>query len=153
MIAGLAQALTASPLGTLMRTSSWAYPAANVAHLFGLALLAGSILAVDLRLAGLWRRIPLAPLSAALTPLAVAGLVVFALSGCAMFAADADALVRSRVFGWKLAIVALATANALVFHWRARRGTAGPNTMRAAALLSILLWSTAIVLGRMIAYS
>ena len=54
----------------------WVYPLANVLHVVGVVLLIGGIGVVDLRVAGLWRRLPLVALSRALTPIAVAGLVI-----------------------------------------------------------------------------
>lgn len=140
-----------------MRTSAWAYPLANVAHLFGLTLLAAGIVAIDLRILGLWRRLPLVPISAALTAVAVAGLVIFALSGAAMFAADAAALVKSPVFLGKMGVVGLALLNALVFRKRAGADLGhwdiqAPFWARASAAASLSLWSAAIICGRMIAY-
>ncbi|MDP3383095.1 MAG: hypothetical protein Q8S47_07195, partial [Phenylobacterium sp.] len=64
----LAALLEASALGQWARGSAVAYPVANVAHLLGLVLLVGGIGVVDLRLAGLWRGLPIAALSRALTP-------------------------------------------------------------------------------------
>ncbi|CFU11540.1 Uncharacterised protein [Bordetella pertussis] len=52
--------LEACALGAWMRGSSWAYPAANLAHLLGLVLLVGAMLLLDLRLLGLGRRFALA---------------------------------------------------------------------------------------------
>jgi uncharacterized membrane protein len=140
-----------------MKGSAWAYPLANVTHLFGLVLLAGGIMAVDLRIAGAWRRLPLASLSAALTPFAIAGLALFAISGFAMFASDATALIGSPIFLIKLCVVALALANAIAFRRMSRGKLArweggAPATARLLAILSLILWAAAIVLGRMIAY-
>lgn len=141
----------------MMRSSAWAYPLANVAHLFGLVLLAGGIMAVDLRIMGFWRKLPVRPLSDALTPFAITGLLIFALSGAAMFAADSRALVGNDVFLLKLWLVGLAVANAFAFR-RFSRGSLDswgrkiPFLARASAAVSLLLWSAAIICGRMIAY-
>jgi uncharacterized membrane protein len=157
MIDAGARALFESPLGLVMRETSWAYPLANIAHLFGLALLAGGILAVDLRLMGAFRRIPLAPLSAALTPFAITGLVLFAASGLALCATEATTLIGQPVFIAKMAVIALATGLALGFRWRwhneLRLWTGRvPLAPRVLAAMSLSLWSSAIILGRMIAY-
>lgn len=152
-----AQALEASPLGAAMRGGlRGLYPAANVAHLFGLVLLVGGIGVLDLRVAGLGRQIPLAPLSRLLTPIAVLGLVVVAGSGFLLFAADAGPLAENRTFQWKLALAALALANALLFR-RAfgdfRPGREPRVAARALAVASLALWLTVGALGRMIAYT
>ena len=140
-----------------MRSSAWAYPLANVAHLFGLALLAGGIMAVDLRIMGFWRRLPVKPLSDALTPYAMAGLAIFAISGMAMFAADAVTLAKSDIFFIKLGLVGLAVGNALAFRRFSQKRLArwdrrAPLRARVSAAISLCLWSAAIICGRMIAY-
>lgn len=117
-------------------------------------LLLGGIGVVDLRIAGMFQALPLDPLMRALTPLAVTGLALMALSGPILFAADAGALARSSIFGWKLALIALALLNALAFR-RLRRGKRDePATLeRLLAIASLLLWLTVAACGRMIAYS
>lgn len=153
-----AAALEASAFGVWMRTSSVAYPVANLIHLLGLVLLLGGIGVVDLRLLGFGRKIPLAPLSRFLTPLAVAGVVLMLASGVMLFAADAGPLLRAPLFGWKVAVIGLALVNALGFQvlWRGRLeswGHAPPLFARGMAAASIALWLTAATLGRLLAYA
>lgn len=134
-----------------------AYPAANLAHLLGLLLLVGGIGVVDLRLAGLLRPLPIAPLLSALTPLAIAGFLLLAASGSVMFAADARSLVGNPMFERKLAMIGLAFANAGLFAWLWRRRVAGwgesvPAAARLAGVASLLFWLLAAAFGRLIAY-
>ena len=153
----IAAAIEGSAYGEWARGSAYAYPVANLLHLLGLVLLVGGIGIVDLRLAGLFPRIPAAPLSRALTPLAIAGLILMAASGSVLFAADAVPLAGSTIFRWKLALIAVALANALAFRllWRTR--IAGwesdpPMIGRVMAAGSVLLWLCVGSLGRLIAY-
>ena len=149
-----AAAIEASQAGIFARGSPWVYPVANLLHLLGLILLVGAIGILDLRIAGTFPALPLVPLSRALTPLAVAGLVLMALSGPVLFAADAVALSRSATFGWKLALIAVALANALAFRLLWRNGEAEPSaTLRLMAVVSLTLWLWIAALGRLIAYS
>jgi hypothetical protein len=106
-IDGAAAALEASVLGTWARGSAIGYPLANLAHLLGLVLLIGPIGLLDLRMAGLFRDIPLRPLARATVPLAAIGLLLLAPSGLVMFAADATALVGAPIFQWKMAVIVL----------------------------------------------
>lgn len=134
------------------------YPFANVFHLLGLVMLVGGIGILDLRLAGLFRRIPVAPLSAALTPLALAGLALMVPSGVTMFAADAATLVHSPTFRWKLLLIVLALGNAILFRllWARRLGRwdlEPPPAGRLMAAASIMLWLSVAAFGRWIAYS
>lgn len=158
LLAGLAEAVQGSDYGRWAAQSALAYPAANVVHLLGLVMLVGGIGTLDLRLAGAFRALPPAALSRALTPIAIIGLVLMAASGSILFAADAVALAGSAVFGWKLALISLALANAIVFRlaWRHRieRWASDPPVAgRLMAAGSVCLWLTVLVLGRMIAYS
>lgn len=155
-LTAIGEAIQASPFGV------WAggdiYPVANVVHLLGLVMLVGGIGVLDLRLAGLFRAIPVPPLSAALTPIALAGLALMVPSGATMFAADAGALVDSTTFRWKLVLITLALANAVAFRvlWGRKldRWTGNPPLAgRLMAVASILLWLAVGTLGRWIAYS
>jgi hypothetical protein len=153
-----AEALEASTPGAWMRGSAIAYPVANLAHLLGLVLLLGSALLMDLRLAGLFRRLPADALARVLLRAAICGLLILAVSGGLMFAADAGALVKSAFFRWKLALIALALANIAAFHklWGSRfehwdaRARPGARLMATA---SAALWLAIAALGRLIAYS
>ena len=135
-----------------------AYPIANLVHILGLVMLVGGIGILDLRLAGLFRRIPTAALTAALTPIAIAGLLLMIPSGVTMFAADASTLVNSSTFRTKLLLIGLALANAIAFRfiWQRRIeqwDTNPPAWGRVMAAVSILLWLSIAGLGRWIAYS
>jgi len=153
----LAAALEASALGGWMRSGGWSYAAVNVAHLFGLALLVGPIVLLDLRLLGFGRQFPAQAVSRALTPFAAAGLLVALLSGIALFSADASALIGNRLMQAKLLAIALGLGNVALFHalwarhlpqWDRVR----PHLARVSALLSIGVWLVVRVAGRVIGY-
>jgi hypothetical protein len=154
-LAAIAARVAETPFADWAAGSSWAYPAANVAHLLGLVLVIGGIGLVDLRLMGLFRRLPLQPLADALTPLAIAGILLLATSGSVLFAADAAALAQSDTFRTKLVLIALALANAIAFRLLYGRSPADPPPVsaRLMAAASVLLWLSVGTLGRMIAYS
>jgi hypothetical protein len=143
----------ASALGRAARGGDWTYPVANLVHLLGLTLLIGPIGIVDLRIAGAFRALPLLPLSRALTPVAIAGLVLIALSGIVLFSADARALIHSPLLRAKLLLILLALANALAFRMLWRGDEPVPTSLRIMAVASIGLWLTVATLGRLIAYT
>ncbi len=135
-----------------------AYPIANVVHILGLVMLVGGIGILDLRLVGLFRRIPTDALAAALTPIAIAGLLLMIPTGAIMFASDAATLVNSSTFRTKLLLIILALVNAIAFRfiWQKRiaQWDASPPVLgRAMAAASILLWLSVAAVGRWIAYS
>jgi hypothetical protein len=149
--------LDAIGFGHWARSARLVYPVANVVHLLGLVMLVGGIGVVDLRLAGLWRTMPLPPLARTLTPLAIAGLCALAASGPILFAADGVSLAASSMFHLKLVLIALALANAVAFRALWRRAPGGdidghmPTRLMAGG--SLLLWLGVMTAGRMIAYT
>ncbi len=153
MLEGLAATLEVSAFGKVARESAWLYPAANLIHLLGLVWLVGGIGLVDLRLVGAFRALPLVALSRALTPFAIAGILMLAASGTVLFAADASALVRSPRFLTKLLLIAIALANALAFRFWWRGEEVPPRLLKILAGASLLLWISVAALGRLIAYA
>lgn len=152
-----AQAIEHSALGVAMREAILAYPAANLLHILGLTLLVGPIIALDLRLLGLARVIPLPAASRLLTPLAVAGLILLLASGPAMFAADAGPLADHPLMQLKIALAAFAIINAISFRmlWQKRLAdwdASAPTLGRIQAMASIAAWLTIAICGRLIAY-
>src|SRR3546814_13159561 len=101
-------------------------------------MLVGGIGVVDLRVIGLWRRLPMAELSRALTPVAVAGLVLMAASGSILFAADGAAPARSAIFERTLLIIAAALAPpaALRWVWNARMARWADGAPRPAQAIA-----------------
>lgn len=128
-----------------------AYPALEVLHIVGIALMLGSLVLLELRVWGLGRDVPLAPLARLALPTSVAGFGLIASSGLLMFAADPAGLLANRAFVAKLVLVGLAALNAALFH--ARSGLARADAVaRAQTALSLGLWLAAIIAGRWIAY-
>lgn len=157
LILAAADWLDAIGLGPWARSGAWVYPVANTLHLLGLVMLVGGIGILDLRVLGLWRRLPLAALSRALTPVAVAGLAVIVPTGVVLFAADGQALAGSAVFERKLVLILFALVNAAAFRWIHGSGIDGwgdraPMSARIMSGLSLLLWLAIGTLGRWIAY-
>lgn len=154
----LMQALEASALGELVRTSRWLYPLASVLHVLGLAFLLGSIAVFDLRVLGFGRGLSLEGCAALLLPIARGAFLLQLASGFLMFAADADHVYDNPYFLLKLALILVALLNILLFHRRLRRdrffgqGADAPGWARTGAAVSLLTWVGVAVAGRMIAY-
>jgi len=116
-------------------------------------MVVGAIGVVDLRVLGYGRGLPMQRLSAALTPIALAGFALMVISGVLLFVADAKALAGSPIFLTKLGLIALAGLNALAFRvGRRRLDDHPPVPARVAAGLSLALWVTVVITGRLIAY-
>jgi hypothetical protein len=137
--------------------SLFAYPGMLFFHTFGLAIVVGISIAVDLRLLGFATRIPLASMRALFRYLWL-GFWINAVSGAMLFAADAPRKAQNPLFEIKLALVALGmTVMTLVYRHLLRAGREPRETSRTGprllAIASLLIWTAAIAAGRLIAYA
>ncbi len=153
-------ALEATALARELRDSVWVYPLVNTGHIAGIALLVGSIIPLDLRLLGAWRSVPLAPLWHVLPRTAATGLILAITFGLLLFATRATEYIASGYFLAKMAVVALATANAVSLHLLNSPSVAHdsvatrrpPKRVRIGASVSLVGWLTALTLGRLVGY-
>jgi hypothetical protein len=149
-----------SALATFVSQSTWAYPAIETLHILGIALVFGPILIFDLRVLGFNRSLGVHALHRALLPWVWTGFTVNLLSGALLFIADAAALAANPAFRIKLALLALAGLNALLFQARlfpsvAAGEASGDRATRGAKLSSAAsfgLWLAIITAGRLMAY-
>ena len=136
--------------------SLWAYTFVLSLHAIGLAVVAGLSSALDLRLLGVARAVPLAPLQA-LFPFMYAGFWINAASGLALLAANATGMLANPLFYLKIGLVLAA-----VLLMRGIKSVFGdpsfvsagvvPARARLLAGASLACWGGAIVAGRMTAY-
>lgn len=153
----LLAALGDTGVASFLRGSRYAYPLVNAAHILGLALLVGSIAALDARILGFARVVSLDHAARLLLPFTIGGLVLALVTGAALFIVKPGEYAANPVFLVKLGLLALALANAawlrLRTDWAVALG-AGPVApgVRASAALSLLLWVAVLVAGRMIAF-
>jgi hypothetical protein len=153
--------LEGSALGQLMRTSGvWTYGAVNLVHILGISTLFGSVLAFDLRLVGLWRRVPLAALERPLVTLAAVGFAVAVTSGLALISTNGTEYIGNPFLVAKLVAIALGLANIAAVQflpaWRTR--SIEPHSrsqrfgLRVVGATSLACWLGAVAAGRMIGY-
>lgn len=131
----------------------WAYPTVLTLHTVGLALLVGANIAVDLRLLGFGRKIPLETFTIAF-PVIWAGFWINTISGAMLFAADATTKGTTTIFQLKIGLIVLGIINIWLLK-RAAFGSSLPTITIPARLLagtSLLIWMIAIALGRFMAY-
>jgi hypothetical protein len=144
-------------VGALMQTK-WAWPAAESAHFIGLTLLFGSIAAWDLRLIGLMKEVPVAAFHK-LVPFAVLGFAINAASGSLFLMTFPDQYVYNTAFQLKVLCLILAGLNVLLFYLvtfpriaTLEPGRQPPLLGRLSGAVSLGLWMTVIVCGRMITF-
>jgi hypothetical protein len=154
----LEAALASFPQIEALMERNWVWPIVESIHFVGLTLLFGSIAAWDLRLLGLARQAPIAAFHR-LVPCAVIGFAINATSGAFFLMADPDQYVYNPAFHLKMFCVLLAGANAAFFYVTMFRGVKQlgpgarePGMARLSGVVSLVLWITVIICGRMITF-
>jgi hypothetical protein len=153
----LLEAIESSAYPTFVRESPslWAYTLVLSLHAMGLAVVVGFSSAIALRLLGVARSIPLAPLGG-LFPVMYVGFWVNALSGLALLSANARGMMGNPLFWAKIAFI---VGGVLVMRLLRRTVFSGPIanddaplSARRLAVASLACWGLAIVAGRLTAY-
>lgn len=146
-----------SPLGEAIRDSRWLFPAIESIHLLALAVIGGAVLLMNLRLLGLGiRQQPAAQLWRDTRPWLFGSLTVMLVTGMLLFTSEATKLYYHEAFWVKMSALLLAmlfTFTVLRKVALAEPGRVAPLWSKAAALISLLLWSTVGVAGRWIGFS
>lgn len=136
---------------TGIQLSSWAYPALEVAHIVGIALLVGNLVLLELRVFGRGRGLPVQELARLSLTLAGIGFSLAALSGSLMFATQPSELLANRAFTVKMLLLFVAGSNAAMFHARQSLEKLD-RTARVHMVIATLVWLAVITCGRWIAY-
>ena len=142
---------TAVATWTRESPSLWAYPTILALHSFGLAVVVGGSFAIDLRLLGRARGIPLKTLEPIFT-IVWWGFVVNAASGLLLFMADATRKSTQPVFGVKLGCIALALVATIAMARQVKAASERTEFSPLLPIVSIVLWLGAITAGRLMAY-
>ena len=143
-----------------LRHSTLVYPLVNAGHIFGVALLVGGIVPLDLRLLGLWRHYPVMVFVGVLRTTSALGLGLAVVCGALLFATAASDYAGSVLFRVKMVVVLLGLANALILGRVLKRrdirslpmDARMPLPVRAGALLSLVFWVSALIFGRLLGY-
>lgn len=153
--------LQGSALGHVMRSSGvWTYGIVNLIHILGIATLFGSVLMLDLRLLGVWRKVALPAITGATVPIAKIGFLVAACSGICLLATKATDYIGNPFLYIKFPAIGLAILNVGVLNasaaWKQHKlrdlSPREQSNLRVMGGLSLFCWLTAIAAGRLIAY-
>jgi hypothetical protein len=129
-----------------------AYPALEVLHIVGIALLLGNLALFELRVLGFGGELPVPALARLALRLALLGFALVGFSGLLMFAGQAAELLANRAFVIKMGLVMLAGLNAAWFHARGSLQLLDREA-RMLTVVSLGLWLAVIICGRWIAYA
>jgi uncharacterized membrane protein len=134
----------------------WAWPAAEVFHFIGLAVLFGVAIAVNLRLLGATKHVALVD-AYKLLPLAMGAFVIQGITGMMFFVAQAFQYIDNPAFHWKILLMLLAAANVLCLtlfddFWELGPEDDAPVVAKVASASQLLLWVGVLFFGRMLPY-
>lgn len=135
-------------LAQTMKYSLWLYPTVETIHLWGIGMLFGSVVLMDLRVLGFGQRLDYSALSRLGVMVAVFGFSLAALTGSMMFITHAAELISSRLFVMKMSLVFILLGNAMLLRMRSDIN----GFVKAQAIVSLVGWATVIGLGRWLAY-
>lgn len=150
--------LHATAVSDAIRSSPWLWPWCEITHFVGLSLLVGVVGFFDLRLLGLFRRVPLNA-AWALMPWGKLGFAMAAVTGVTFFIGAPEQYINNVAFYAKLAFLLIAGLNAIAFEFfygaAVKASTAvdaTPTVYRAIAIVSIVSWFFVIYWGRMLPF-
>jgi len=139
-----------------LMTSRWGWPIAEVFHFSGLCLLFGTVGLFDLRMLGVARGISLRALHR-LIPVGLAGFAMSVATGFMFVTTAPDQYLYNPALQSKLALLALAGINMLLFYgttaravWATSDDALPPLRARVFGAVSLACWLGAIACGRVI---
>src|SRR5580704_7414628 len=116
-ILSICEWIDGSVFSTAIRESIWVFPIIETVHLLGIAVSAGTILFVDLRLLGMgMQRERLSDVLEQLQPWTLSAFLAMVVTGALLFVSEAVKCYHSVFFQVKVGMLALAAVNAVLFH-------------------------------------
>jgi len=153
--------LQATSWAVFIHQTKWAFTTIEVIHLIAIAAVIGSIAVVDLRLLGLASaRRPFTELAREILPYTWAAFAIAAITGSLLFISQATQYFVTPTFWGKMAIMAVAGINMVIFEFITVRGVKEwdvkpnlPLSARLAGGISLACWALVFVFGRWTGFS
>ena len=144
-----------------LHESLYLYPWIESTHVLSICLFFGTLLFVDLRLTGkVFNNLSVVDMNRKVLPLTLFGFLVMSVTGLLLFYAIPVRNYQNIFFRIKILLIVIAGINALFFHRRMSKeakvwdkDSSIPSSMKNSAITSLVLWSSVIISGRMIAYN
>jgi hypothetical protein len=160
-IASFLSWLAASGLATKIRDSLFLFPLIESTHVFGLALVFGTISIIDLRLLGIASgQRSFQRMASDILKWTWAAFALTALTGALMFITNAPVYYHNFYFRAKMLLLVLAGINMFAFELTAGRtipawdkAPSAPRAGKAVAALSLVTWIGIIFMGRLIGFT
>lgn len=138
--------------------NAWVMPTLETLHFFGLCLLLGSLLIIDMRMLGWFRQINIGA-AHALLPWVFIGFGINLVTGILFYFGDPGRYTINIAFQLKMLLVILAGFNALLFYWKidpvmAEWGAHDdtPPIAKVVGASSLVFWFGVLIYGRMIPF-
>ncbi len=155
------EAIQASPLGVYIAESAWAFPTFETIHVFAVVTVFGTIAVMDMRMIGLASTgRPITAVSRDTLTFTWTAFVVAAITGTLLFTSKATYYMVNPWFLSKMVAMGLAGLNMIAFHlipWKNVKSfdltKAIPRNVRLAGFISLALWITVVICGRMIGFT
>ncbi len=162
MLQSLMQSIVAvvadSALNQWIVSAYWLWPILEIFHFFGLSLLLGGLLLIDLRLAGHFRILSPAA-THKLLPMVLIGFALNLITGVLFFYGDPVTYANNAVFQLKMVLIVLAGLNALFYYWKLHplmdtwdMDADSPPIAKAVAYTSLGIWTVVLLCGRLIPF-
>ena len=158
MIEALTEEMMASNLTQWIQATYWLWPILEIFHFFGLTLLMGGLIIVDLRMIGFLSYIGLEEVKK-LLPLVIFGFLVNLITGVLFLFGDPSRYSINIGFQIKMILVLLAGCNAAIYHLKVEPLFSNlnltdrlPLVIKITGFTSLTLWTGVLLLGRLVPY-
>lgn len=138
--------------------NTWFWPSLETFHFFGLCLLLGALIIIDLRMAGFYRSLSAAAVHK-LLPLVFIGFGINLITGILFWYGDPMRYAVNIAFQIKMLLIVVAGINALIYQFKIEpvmhtwnENDPTPLIARAVAYTSLTAWLGVLLLGRLIPY-
>ena len=158
---GLFEYVNELPTSIQIRESQYFSPYLTVSHVVVMAIVAGLVLMMDLRLMGLANmRTPFTELQRRLFPWQMFGMTLAGITGLTLTYSDPMRFYVNIFFWMKMLMLGLAALNAMAFHYTTYYSVASWDSSQAppwgaklSGAISVVLWTMIILAGRLIPYN
>jgi uncharacterized membrane protein len=159
----ISNALTWPWMQDFVNTYGWIWPLFEIIHYTGMSLIIGLIGALDLRILGLYKGVPIIAFKP-LVNLAIFGFVINLIGGIVFVTGTntgAEFYIENLSFQCKIVAMFIALANLLIFRFSGLEhrvyavpaGGSAPGSAKAVALVSLVTWVAVIIFGRLLMYN
>jgi hypothetical protein len=137
---------------------AWSWPALETLHFFGMCVLFGALIIMDLRLIG-WEKAASVIATDSLYPIALAGFGINLITGIIFLFGDPGRYFINISFQIKMVLLFLAGLNFLFYKFKVEHMLANvgpdedtPGIAKAIGASSLILWLGVLTYGRLIPY-